>query len=113
MATYTTAALVRKRAENLDATLTDPNIEGYIDTVESILNSIMGVSFVATFTLSKHGILRAAAEAWATSCAIAFNPVGFTSLQEAESILSVLDTQWDKSVALLRDKSIISYMESL
>jgi len=113
MATYTTAALVRKRAENLDATLTDANIEAYIDTAEGMINSIIGMSFVATFTVAKHGTLRAAAEAWATTCAIAFNPAGFTTLGEASAIQEVCAFQWEESLKLLRDKSVIAYMESL
>ena len=113
MATYTTAALVRKRAENLDASLTDANIEAYIDTAEGMLNAIIGVSFIATFTVAKHGVLRAAAEAWATQCSIAFNPAGFTSLQEAETVLSMLGVQWEQALLLLNNKSVIAYMESL
>lgn len=113
MATYTTAALVRKRAENLDATLTDANIEAYIDTAEGMLNSIVGASFVATFVVAKHGVLRMASEAYATACAIGFNPAGFTSLSEASAIQELLAFQWEESLKLLRDKSVIAYMESL
>jgi len=113
MATYTTAALVRLRAENLDATLTDANIGAYIDTAESTLNAVMGISLVSTFTLAKHGILRMGAEAYATRCAILFNPAGFTSLQEAAAIIEVLSSEWEKVLSLLNDKGIVSYLESL
>lgn len=113
MATYTTAALVRKRAENLDATLTDADINAYIETAEAMLNALMGISFVSTFTLAKHGVLRAAAEAWATMGAIAYNPAGFTSLSEVTTIQELLAFQWEESLKLLNNKSVIAYMESL
>lgn len=113
MATYTTAALVRKRAENLDASLLDADINAYIETAEAMLNALMGVSFISTFALAKHGILRAAAEAWATTCAISYNPAGFTTLGEATAIQEVCAYQWEKAVELLEKKSVIAYMESL
>ncbi len=113
MATYTTAALVRKRAENLDATLADADINAYIETAEGMLNAMMGVSFVATFTVAKHGVVRAAAEAWAAMAAISFNMVGFTSLSEATMMLEQLRWEWSQAVLLLQSKTYVAYLESL
>lgn len=113
MATYTTATLVRLRAENIDATLTDANIEDYIEDAEQILNAIMGVSFLASFDATKHGILRAAANAWATMCAVTYNPAGFTTLNEAQTIVETLAYQWEFCTTALENKTLVAYLESL
>jgi len=113
MATYTTATLVRNRIENLDASITDTMIDGYIEEAEQILNAIMGVSFIATFNATKHGLLRAGCNAWAAMCAVTFNPAGFTNLAEANAMLEVLAYQWEQVIAYVRDKSVVEYLESL
>ncbi len=118
MAQYTTAALVKKRIENIDTSLADADIEAFIEDAEQILNAIMGASFLTGdtpggFSATKHGILRAAANAWAAMSAIGFNPAGFTTLSEANFISEVLAFQWDFCVSQLRDKSVVEFLESL
>jgi hypothetical protein len=113
LATYTTATLVRNRIENLDGSITDTMIEGYIEEAEQILNGIMGASFLSTFNATKHGILRAGCNAWAGMCAMTFNPAGFSSLAEANAMLEVLAYQWEQVIAYVRDKSVVEYLESL
>lgn len=107
MATYTTAALVRKRVENIDATLVDADINAYIEEGEQYLNVVMGESFLATFSVTSHGILRAACNAYAAALAVNFNPNGFTSLQEADVIVSQLQTQWREIVQLLSNEKYV------
>ena len=118
MAQYTTAALVKKRIENIDASLTDADIEAFIEEAEQILNAIMGASFLTGdtpggFSATKHGILRAASNAWAAMVAIGFNPAGFTNITEAFGIRDSLWDQWEYLVRILIDKSVVEYMESL
>lgn len=118
MAQYTTATLVKKRIENIDTSLTDGDIDAFIEDAEQILNAIMGANFLTGgtpggFSATKHGILRAAANAWAAIAAIGFNPVGFSSLAEAQVIMEILVFQWEFCVDQLRDKSVVSFLESL
>lgn len=118
MAEYTTAALVKKRIENIDTSLTDGDIDAFIEDAEQILNAIMGASFLTGgtpggFDTTKHGILRAGANAWAAMTAIGFNPAGFTTLSEANSIVELLAFQWEFCVEQLGNKSIVEFLESL
>ena len=113
MATYTTAALVRKRAENLDSSLTDGDIEDYIEEAEQILNTIMGASFLSSFDAAKHGIVRSGCNAWACSCAIIYNPDGFTDIREVNTILDVLNRQWSEVNRILANRQYVGYLESL
>jgi len=118
MAEYTTVVLVKKRVENIDASLVDADIGAHIEEAEQILNAIMGASFLTGdtpggFDVTKHGILRAACNAYAAMVAIDFNPAGFTSLAEAVSIRGSLWDQWQDLLERLKDKSIVAYLESL
>lgn len=115
-ATYTTAALVKKRIENIDASLADGDIEAHINEAEQILNAVMGTDFLGTdhtFDVSKHGILRAAANAYAAYTAVLFNPAGFTNTSEAFGIADGLWQQWEFLVGLLSNRSIVEELESL
>ena len=113
MATYTTAALVRKTVENLDASLLDADIEAFIEEAESILDCTMENSFISTFDATKHGILRAAANKWAAICAVTFNPSGFESASEWYQIVDVLWDQWNAKLEMLGQDTIVRYLESL
>ena len=51
--TYTTAALVRKRIEDIDASLIDADIDQYIYEAEGIINAHSGFEQVCTASLLK------------------------------------------------------------
>ena len=108
MATYTTAALVRKYAENLDASLADADINAFIEEGEQYLNVVMGESFLTTFSATSHGILRSACNAYAASLAVLNNPSGFTSLQEADVIVAHFESQFNSIVQLLSDAKYVT-----
>lgn len=110
---YTTAALVKKRIENVDASLADADIESYINQAEGILDAVAGRSFIASFDASKHQVLREGATLYAAVQALLFNPAGFTSTREA---FGIVDAFWEEFLfilALLRDKQVVQYIEGL
>ena len=113
MATYTTAALVRKTVKNIDATLLDADLNAYIEEAESILDCIMGGSFIATFNATKHGILRSAANKWAAICCIIFNPSGTESIGEWSAMVDVLWDQWGTLLDYLTLDTVVRYLEGL
>jgi len=114
MATYTTAALVKARVENIDSGLTDATVEDFIEAAESIVDGLMGTSFIATFDATKHGILREAATVYGAMAAMAFQPAGFSDLQEATLILDVLAFQWSFITTELRgNRDLTIYLEGL
>lgn len=111
MATYTTAALVRKAVKNIDAGLLDADINAYIEEAEGVLDGIMGQSFVDVFLASKHGILRSASTRWASISAIMYDPSGFTSSTEASMISDVLWEEWTYLTSLLERDSVVRWLE--
>ena len=111
--TYTTATIVRKVVENIDASLVDADIDVFIYEAESIIDATIGRSFISSFDSSKHYILRAAANKWAALSCVVFNPNAFTTLNEAQTIIETLNTQWEICIEQLQNKTTIAYIESL
>ena len=111
MATYTTAAIVRKSVKNIDAGLIDADISAYIEEAEGILNALMGQSFVDTFLTSKHGILRAAATKWACISALMYNPGVSASSTEASLIADVMWEEWVYLTGLLAVDTVVRGLE--
>lgn len=119
MAEYTTAALAKKHVKNFDTSLADTDIDAFIEEAEQILNVTMGASFLVAdsnpggFSAVKHGILRAASNAWAGYNMVVFEPAGFTNITEAFGIRDAFWREWEYLVQILLDKSVVEYMESL
>jgi len=111
MATYTTAAIVRKSVKNIDGGLIDADIDVYIEEAEGILDALMGQSFKDTFLESKHGILRAAATKWASLSAMMYDPSGFTSSTEASMIADVMWEEWTYLTGLLAVDTVVRSLE--
>ena len=111
MATYTTAAIVRKSVKNIDAGLIDADIDVYIEEAEGILDALMGQSFVDTFTATKHGILRSASTKWSSICAVMYDPSGFTSSTEASMIADVMWEEWTYLTGLLERDVVVRGLE--
>ena len=113
MVTYTTAALVKKRIEHIDASLADADIEQYIYEAETTLNCIMKDSLVATFDATKHAILRSAASDIAAMSCIRFNPSEFPSAEEAEITANLLQENIQLVFYMLGDPRVVQYLKSL
>ena len=113
MATYAAYTDIQNRIENLDASLTQAILEDYIEEAEQILKAVMGADFLSGYDAAKHGILHSATIAWAAMHAITFNPAGFTDISEANLMLDVLSFQWEQTITVLRDKSVVEYLLTL
>lgn len=113
MATYATAILVRRQIETIDASLTDADIEEFIEEAEGILDAVMGMSFISTFDAAKHKILRAGANKWAALCSLTFNPDAAGTFADASYTADVLWDQWQAILSILERDSVVRYLESL
>lgn len=110
--TYTTAALVKKRVENIDATLTDPDIEQYILEAETIIDCIMKTSLISTFNSIDHAILRSCATDLAAASCISYNPGSFPSLETAEMTANLLQDSIQLAFYMLNDARTVDYLQS-
>ena len=113
MATYATAALVRRQVKSLDASLTDDDIDKLIEEAEGLIDAVLGRSFISTFDATKHKILRAGANKWAALCSLSFNPTGFTSSQEAGQIADILWDEFQFILEVLERDPVVRYLEGL
>ena len=112
MTTYTTAALVKKRVETIDASLTDADIEQYILEAETIIDCIMKTSLVPTFNSIDHAILRSCATDIAAKACIHYNPGAFPSLETAEMTANLLQDNIQFAFFLLNDPRMVEYLKS-
>jgi len=112
MATYTTAALVKKRVEDIDATLTDADIDQFILEAEAIIDCIMKTSFISTFNSIDHALLRSCATDIAAASCIHYNPGAFPSLETAEMTANLLQDNLQLSYYMLNDPRTVEYLKS-
>lgn len=111
--TYTTAALVRKRVENIDASLLDSDIEQYIYEAEGVVDACMKDSLKMSFDSSKHGLIQACATDLAAYYCICFNPSAHPTLSDAELIANLLFNSSERNLSLLTDPRIVDYLKGL
>ena len=97
----------------MDTSLTDNDIDEFIEEAEGIIDAVLGRSFVSTFDAAKHKILRAGANKWAALCSLGFNPSGFTSSQEAGQIADILWDEFQFILEILERDPVVRYLESL
>jgi len=112
MTTYTTAALVKKRVEDIDASLTDADIDQFILEAEAIIDCIMKTSLIATFNSIDHALLRSCATDIAAASCIHYNPGAFPSLETAEMTANLLQDNIQLTFYLLNDPRTIEYLKS-
>jgi hypothetical protein len=111
--TYTTAALVKKRIEHIDASLSDSDIEQYIYEAEGTINSAMKDSLVASFNATKHAVIRSTATSIAAYACLRYNPSEFPSLEAAEMSANLLWYDVQLLLTLLSDQRTVQYLKSL
>ena len=117
--TYTTAAIVKKRVSKLDtANLTDSDIEANINMAESIVDSVMQLTFRGaspnfTFDADKHGILRDAATSLAAWMSLTFDPEQFASSSSAALSSDLLWSEADRNLAILSDNRVPKFIGGL
>jgi len=112
MATYTTAALVKKRVEFIDASLSDADIEQYILEAETTIDCIMKYSLISTFSSIDHAIVRSVATDLSALSCIRFNPGGFPSLETAEMTANMLQENVQLHFYMLNDPRTVEYLKS-
>jgi hypothetical protein len=111
--TYTTAALVKKRIEYIDASLLDADIEQYIYEAEGIINSVMKDSFISGFDATKHALIRSCATDLAAYDCLKFDPSNFPTMETAEMVANLLWNSIQSALAQLADPRIVTYLKSL
>jgi len=112
MATYSTAALVKKRVEDIDASLTDADIEQYILEAETLIDCIMKDSLISTFNSIDHAILRSCATDIAAMSCIRYNPAAFASAEGAEITANLLQENIQLHFYMLNDPRVVEYLKS-
>jgi len=111
--TYTTAALVKKRVENLDSSLVTADIEQFINEAEGRLNVLMKTSFISTFDATKHAILRSVASDMAAFSCVTYNPEEIPSIEAADMTANMLWNSIESQLEILRDPGAVRYLSSL
>ncbi len=111
--TYTTPQLVRRRIEEIDASLLDEDIEQYIYEAEGIIDAVMKDSFKTDFDATKHAIIRSCATNIAAYHCISYNPSVHPSLTDAELIANMLWNAADEAKTILSNPRTVAYLKSL
>ena len=97
---YTTPTLVKDRFKFLSSKLTDAKIEDQIQSVESMIDTLIGVSFKDSFNAAKHGMLREVATLW-----VAINCIDYDrteAFDQGVDVQSVINTLWMKLDSIMR-----------
>lgn len=110
MTTYTTATLVRKRIEDIDATLVDADIDQYIIEAETIIDCIMKHSLKQVFNAEIHAIVRSLATDMAALQCLTYNPSEMPSPHIAEMTANLLTDSIKLSYYLLNDPATAKYL---
>ena len=113
MATYTTAAIVRKAVEDVDTDLADADIEEYINQAEGLIDGIMEASLVSSFDADKHKILRMCATSLAAYRCIAYQPGNYASVSRAALAADMHLRLAEAILKALKNKRLVNYLEGL
>ncbi len=102
----TTAEVQRKVGANASAVSNvEAFINQYVAEAESLINAITRVNWSALYTTLNaelRDILKMAAGAKAAMMVIQYDMSGFTTRIEAETMLDVLNNEFDRSIAELK-----------
>lgn len=107
----TTAEVQRKTGEYANATSnTEAYINQFMTEAESLINCTCRYNYTdayPTLNVDVKGILKMAASAWAAIGVIRYNMDGFTSRQEALTMINSLLHEYNMAIKELKDKSKI------
>ena len=110
----TTAEVQRKAGANASAT---SNVEAYINDfmtqAESLINSTTRFNWSDAYSglnVDVKGILKQAASAWAAIAVIRYDMSGFTSRQEALTMINSLIYEYTTALAQLKDIKVQDFM---
>ena len=112
--TYTTIALVKKRAKGISTDLLDADIEENIYESENFLDALMKHSFKASFDAIKYGIVRQCCTDLTILICLGYDIGGsFLSLSDAEFTVNMISNSLERSLALLSDTRTTDYLKLL
>lgn len=110
MATLCTSGSVKLAAgTNVSTSLTDANYTEFINQAEGQLIADTRINWVDVYSgmnTDFKQICEQAAAAWAAVDAIRYDPSGYTSLNEAITIINVNLDRYDRAVAKLKDSNV-------
>lgn len=111
----TTAEVMRKAGANASST---SNVEAYINDfitqAESTINVMTRRNWsddYAGLNVDVKGILKEAASNLAAMYVIQFDMSGFTTLGEAESMITILRDGFIRNISILRDKQMETFID--
>lgn len=113
----TTAEVQRKAGANANVVSnTEIFINDFMTQAESLINAKTRKNWsdaYSTLNVDVKGILKMAASARAAMMVIQYDMSGFASRTEAETMLDVLDDEYNKAIAELKRKEVETFMESV
>ena len=111
---YSTPTLVRKRVKDLSTDLVDADIEQNIVEAAGIIDAAMTDTLQFTFDSLKHGLVRQCATDLAAFLSIIYDPEGsFSTLLAAELTANLLWNSTARSLSLLSDPRVVTYIKGL
>ena len=121
MGTYTTIAKVKARFEDYDTSLSDANIEEFINTAEGIIDVIMkktarGSKKDFNFDSAKHGIIEDTASTMAAFNCLNAQPTGQTGTITSAKASLIGDFLWatfKRNILYLSDSRTVNYLVGL
>ena len=112
----TTAEVGRKAGANASATsIAEAYTNDFVKQAESYINSVCRINFhdlYATLTTHVKMLLKEAASDLAAMYAIQYDMSGFSSLDEAETMLDVLFTRATQCLSLLKNKEVTTFIQN-
>jgi len=111
---YSTPTLVRKRVKDIPSDLVDDDLKQNIIEAAGIIDAAMTDTLQFTFDSLKHGLVRQCSTDLAAFLSIIYDPEGaFTTLLNAELTANLLWNSTARSLSLLSDPRIVTYMKGL
>jgi len=111
----TTAEVSRKVGANASTTSNaEAYINQYMTEAESLINTLTGVNYSDTYSslnVDVKGILKMAASAWAATSVINYDMSGFTSRQEALTMINLLIFQFNTCIKQLKEKKGTDFVD--
>jgi len=112
----TTAEVQRKCGAFANATYTaEAYTNDYMTQAESLINCVTGWNWsdvYASLNVDVKGILKMTASAKAAMICITNDPSGFPSQRLAELTLDVLDDEYNKGIAQLKEKAVREFIRN-
>ena len=107
MPNYSTAALVKSRLKKYNTTISDSEINDYINHAEGIINLVMKRKFTASFDSTKHILIQSLATDLAAFRLLTYDPSSFSSITEVSVIADLIFSMIELQIELIKDERMI------